>query len=107
MQRMLDALEDEAAAFAERRKTEIDEAAVRFALAMHFRTDVEAVKTMSPAEKTSLASRIIRALRRERLKGLKSHWGYDLNRHIGLKKALAFVARAEENAADGACRRLG
>lgn len=32
--------------------------------------------------------RIERAIERERLKGMRQHWSYDLNRHIALKQAL-------------------
>ena len=32
--------------------------------------------------------RIERVIERERLKGLRRHWSYDLNRHIALKQAL-------------------
>lgn len=32
--------------------------------------------------------RIERVIERERLKGMRRHWSYDLNRHIALKQAL-------------------
>lgn len=37
---------------------------------------------------TSLIRRIERILERERLKGMRRHWSYDLNRHIALKQVL-------------------
>jgi hypothetical protein len=38
--------------------------------------------------RTMLLLRIERLLERERLRGLRRHWSYDLNRHIALKQAL-------------------
>lgn len=37
--------------------------------------------------------RIERMLERERLKGLRRHWSYDLNRHIAMKQALEQLRR--------------
>lgn len=34
----------------------------------------------------SASARVDRMLERERLKGLRGHWSYDLNRHIALKR---------------------
>ena len=36
--------------------------------------------------------RVQRALRREHLRGVARHWSYDLNRHIALKQALAYLS---------------
>ena len=38
--------------------------------------------------KSHICRRLKRLIERERLKGVKGHWSYDLNRHIGLKQAL-------------------
>ena len=38
-------------------------------------------------ERRKLAGRIERLLERERLKGMRRHWSYDLDRHIALKQA--------------------
>jgi nanoRNase/pAp phosphatase (c-di-AMP/oligoRNAs hydrolase) len=50
--------------------------------------DLAAALEAGPAEKLRLASRLERAIERERLKGLRRHWSYDLNRHIALKQGL-------------------
>lgn len=39
-------------------------------------------------ERCRIAARIARLIERERLKGMRRHWNYDLNRHIALKQAL-------------------
>lgn len=40
------------------------------------------------AQRAQILMRIERLLERERLRGLRRHWSYDLNRHIALKQAL-------------------
>ncbi|WP_246252329.1 cytoplasmic protein [Allomesorhizobium camelthorni] len=50
--------------------------------------DLAAALQAGPAEKLRLAGRLERAIERERLKGLRRHWSYDLNRHIALKQGL-------------------
>ncbi|MER2534985.1 MAG: cytoplasmic protein [Rhizobiaceae bacterium] len=37
--------------------------------------------------------RLRRAIERERLRGRRSHWSYDLNRHIAMKEALDGLKR--------------
>lgn len=39
-------------------------------------------------ERARILLRVERLLERERLKGARRHWSYDLNRHIALKDAL-------------------
>lgn len=50
--------------------------------------DLAAALQAGSAEKLRLAGRLERAIERERLKGLRRHWSYDLNRHIALKQGL-------------------
>jgi hypothetical protein len=40
------------------------------------------------ADRTRIATRVARLVERERLKGVRRHWSYDLNRHMALKQAL-------------------
>ena len=40
------------------------------------------------AERCRITARIARLIERERLKGMRRHWSYDLNHHIALKQAL-------------------
>lgn len=39
-------------------------------------------------ERQKILLRLERLMERERLKGMRRHWSYDLNRHIALKQAL-------------------
>lgn len=45
-----------------------------------------------PERKAILSRRIARMIERERLKGMRRHWNYDLNRHIALKQLLDRLA---------------
>ena len=49
----------------------------------------------SGAEREGHIRRIQRLIERERLKGLRRHWAYDLNRHIALKQALERLCKGE------------
>jgi len=64
------------------------EARQRAALQLVCGIDLAAALASVGAERAQKRSRILRALERERLKGLRKHWNYDLNRHIALKQAL-------------------
>ncbi|OYR27413.1 putative cytoplasmic protein [Brucella pseudogrignonensis] len=39
-------------------------------------------------EQLQAKGRLNRLIERERLRGMRGHWSYDLNRHIALKQAL-------------------
>ncbi|WP_421929219.1 cytoplasmic protein [Neoaquamicrobium sediminum] len=39
-------------------------------------------------EKKRIALKLKRLIERERLRGMRRHWSYDLNRHIALKQTL-------------------
>lgn len=43
-------------------------------------------------ERAALVQRLKRLIERERLKGVRGHWSYDLNRHIALRQALERLA---------------
>ncbi|MCB1495182.1 MAG: hypothetical protein KDJ86_05300 [Bauldia sp.] len=47
----------------------------------------------SPEGQRRIVARLARALRAERNRGRAGHWTYDLNRHIGLRQALAAERR--------------
>lgn len=42
-------------------------------------------------ERQRIAVKLTRLLERERLRGLRGHWSYDLNRHIALRQALDLI----------------
>lgn len=50
--------------------------------------DISKVLDADAAERTRIILRLQRLLERERLRGARRHWSYDLNRHIALKQAL-------------------
>jgi hypothetical protein len=60
----------------------------RIALQFLCGEDLDAVLAHDDESKSRICRRLKRLIERERLKGFKGHWSYDLNRHIGLKQAL-------------------
>ena len=50
--------------------------------------DLAAALTAPKAERSRLQLRLERMIERERLRGVRRHWSYDLNRHISLKQSL-------------------
>lgn len=58
-----------------------------------------AIETRGEAQ-TSLIRRMERILERERLKGMRRHWSYDLNRHIALKQVLDRLREKQPNRQD-------
>jgi hypothetical protein len=49
--------------------------------------DLDDALASTGAERRRIATRIARLIERERLKGIRRHWSYDINRHIALKQA--------------------
>lgn len=58
--------------------------------------DIDTLKTASLSEQRSTAQKLKRLIERERIKGLKGHWSYDLNRHIALKQTLDQLERVAD-----------
>lgn len=54
--------------------------------------DLKAVLASGSGEKQRVARKLLHRLERERLRGLRGHWNYDLNRHIGLRQALNLIS---------------
>lgn len=50
--------------------------------------DLDKLMSSTDEVKLQVKGRLNRLIERERLKGLRGHWSYDLNRHIALKQAL-------------------
>lgn len=50
--------------------------------------DMAAALAAGPDQAIHIMKRVERLIERERLKGLRRHWAYDLNRHIALKQGL-------------------
>jgi hypothetical protein len=60
----------------------------RAALQLICGIDFDEAERAAPAKRAMLCRRVARCLEKERLKGARRHWSYDLNRHIALKQAL-------------------
>ena len=56
--------------------------------------DLSDALAAKPGEAIEIIKRVERLIERERLKGLRRHWAYDLNRHIALKQALEHLRQA-------------
>lgn len=76
------------AAFLRRKEAEIAESRQRAALQLLAGIDLDDMLGIPDGERDRMATRLKRALERERQRGLRRHWSYDLNRHIALKQAL-------------------
>jgi hypothetical protein len=63
---------------------------VAFRLAMGI--DLDEGLNAAGDTRQALIAKLKRLIERERMKGLRRHWSYDLNRHIALKQALDGIA---------------
>jgi hypothetical protein len=61
--------------------------------------DLSAALAAGTEMKARLVRRVERVIERERLKGMRRHWSYDLNRHIALKQVLDRLRGSEESRA--------
>jgi len=88
-------LVEEARLFRAEKSAETTNARQRAALSLCCGIDLGQLEQADPALRTAFAVRIRRAIERERLKGTRRHWSYDLNRHIALKQALDRLCPAD------------
>ena len=58
--------------------------------------DLHAALDASAAERQSAAAKVRCLLERERMKGIRGHWSYDLSRHMALKGGLDRLLGVEE-----------
>ena len=56
--------------------------------------DLSEAEGNGPAVAARYAAKVRRLLERERIRGVRRHWSYDLNRHIALKEVLDDLLRA-------------
>lgn len=77
----------ESLAFLEAKRQRNEEARQTAALFLLGGLDLEKVQQSSGPERNSILRRLRRLIERERLKGVRNHWSYDLNRHIALSQA--------------------
>ena len=81
-------LRQEIAAFLENKQSEASQARQMAALQIACHFDLEEAMKAEPATRARIALRLERMIERERQRGVRRHWSYDLNRHIALKQAL-------------------
>src|SRR5690606_18641564 len=68
--------------------------------------DMKTALEAEPSERRRLLLRLERRIERERLRGVRRHWAYDLNRHISLKQALDVLRDASAETKRAAASRL-
>jgi hypothetical protein len=75
-------------------------------IACHF--DLAEALQAGPAARARIVLRLERMIERERQRGVRKHWSYDLNRHIALKQALDRLRPAKPGVgcSDGAAERI-
>lgn len=79
---------EEISAFKARKSALEAEARRLVALRLISGVDLPAALAAKRGDAGEIIRRVERLIERERLKGLRRHWAYDLNRHIALKQAL-------------------
>lgn len=80
--------EDDARGFATRKEKEGVEARQLAALSLACGVDLHDALEAPPSARTKLIRKLEHVIERERLRGMRRHWSYDLNRHIALKQVL-------------------
>jgi hypothetical protein len=78
----------EVAAFLEEKQSRVAEARQMAALQIACHFDLEHAMSADPDARRRIVLRLERTIERERQRGIRRHWSYDLNRHIALKQAL-------------------
>ena len=92
-------LVEEMDAFRRRKGEETSEARQVAALFLATGVDLADARRAAVAERNRLLLRLERMMERERLRGMRRHWSYDLNRHISLKQVLDHLRSLEPGAA--------
>jgi hypothetical protein len=81
-------LRQEIAAFMENKQSRASEARQMAALQIACHFDLAEALNAEPGVRARIVLRLERMIERERQRGARKHWSYDLNRHIALKQAL-------------------
>lgn len=84
----MEGFEQGARRFRARKQAEIDHARQMAAMSLACGLDMAAVLREPAESRIRILRRLERVIERERLKGMRRHWSYDLNRHIALKQVL-------------------
>lgn len=84
----MDGLRHEIAAFLREKETAATQARQLAALQIACHFDLADALRADMATRAKIVLKLERMIERERLRGARQHWSYDLNRHIALKQAL-------------------
>jgi hypothetical protein len=84
----MNGLRQEIAAFLENKQSRASEARQIAALQIACHFDLAEALRSEPAARARIILQLERMIERERQRGMRKHWSYDLNRHIALKQAL-------------------
>lgn len=93
----MNGLQQEIAAFLKNKEANASSARQMAALQIACHFDLGEALAADPATRARIALKLERLIERERLRGARRHWSYDLNRHIALKQALDRLRPAGEN----------
>lgn len=63
--------------------------------------DLDIVAGADERTRANMVARLLRLVERERLRGARRHWAYDLNRHIALAQALSALRGVREGIGAG------
>lgn len=92
---MVNGLSGDIFAFRRRKSEEMAHARQTAALFLAAGIDLAEAAASCGDKRNRLRLRLERMIERERLRGMRRHWSYDLNRHISLKQALDRLRRDE------------
>lgn len=96
-------LRQEIAVFLENKRSGASEARQMAALQIACHFDLAEALRAAPAVRSRIAARLERMIERERQRGMRKHWSYDLNRHIALKQALDSLRPVEPGTVSSKC----
>lgn len=94
-------VDQEAKHFISRRMQEVAEARQCAAFYLTSGIDLATALAQEGEERKATLLRLGRLLERERLKGVRQHWSYDLNRHIALKQVFDRLSGKNDDRAGG------
>lgn len=86
----------EAHKFKQKKQQEADHARQTAAFFIACGIDLAAALSTHGDARIRMCKRLGRLIERERLRGMRRHWSYDLNRHIALKQVLRKLEPASQ-----------
>ena len=93
----MNGLRREIADFLNAKESKALEARRMAALQIACHVDLAGALDADPATRARVVLRLERMIERERQRGIRKHWSYDLNRHIALKQALDRLRPVDSN----------